>query len=97
MRTKLLCIIAVLMAGYSSLMAQVPQQMNYQAVVRDAGGLPLSGGTSITVRFQIHDGTASGNVVYQETSTVTTNQLGLITYRIGSTANLSTVNWGKRC
>jgi len=75
-------------------MAQAPQKMNYQAIVRDALGNPLPGGTNVTVRFQIHDLTPAGTVVFQETNTAVTNQFGLITQIIGGTGNLAAVSWG---
>lgn len=74
--------------------AQAPQQMNYQAVVRDASGNPLPAGRVVSVRILIHDQTDQGPVVYQEVSSVTSNQFGLITIAIGKAGNLSTVNWG---
>jgi len=73
--------------------AQAPQNMNYQAVVRDAQGAPLPSGTVVSVKFQIHDGSQSGNVVFTETTTATTNQFGLITLGIGAIGNLGAVNW----
>jgi len=73
---------------------QVPQQMNYQAVVRNASGVPLAAGSTVSIRFQIHDVTPSGTVVFTETTSAVTNQFGLITYSIGSLASLSAVNWG---
>ena len=82
-----------LCAAQFSLQAQAPQQLNYQAVVRNSSGQPLANGTHVSVRFQIHDGTPTGTVVYLETASLTTNQFGLVTYAIGSGANLSTVSW----
>ncbi len=73
--------------------AQVPQKMNYQAVVRDANGQPLASGTVVAIRFQIHDGSISGPVVYQEAVTTPTNQFGLINLKIGATGDLSLVDW----
>ena len=73
--------------------AQAPQNMNYQAVVRDAQGAPLPSGTVVSVKFQIHDGSQSGNVVFTETTMATTNQFGLITLGIGAIGNLGAVNW----
>ena len=75
------------------LSAQSPQQMNYQAVVRDHAGNPLPFGTNVTVRFTIHDQTPTGPTVYLEVNTAVTNQFGLITQIIGGTGNLSVVNW----
>ena len=74
--------------------AQAPQLLNYQAVVRDASGQPLSGGLNVAVRFQIHDLSGSGTVIYQETTSALTNQLGYINLAIGASGNLSTVDWG---
>ncbi len=75
--------------------AQAPLQMNYQAVMRDANGVPLSGGTSVLIRFQIHDSTQTGNVVYQETDSVVTNAFGLVTAALGGAGKLNQINWGK--
>jgi hypothetical protein len=73
----------LLSAAFSLLLiianAQAPQQLNYQAIVRDASGLALQSGTNVTVRFRIHDGTANGPVIFTETNTAVTNQFGLIT------------------
>lgn len=74
--------------------AQSPAQMNYQAVVRDNNGNPLAGGTSVKLRFSIHDLTNTGTVVFTETNTTTTNQFGLVNVQIGSSNNLAIVNWG---
>lgn len=71
-----------------------PQQMNYQAVVRDAGGNVVANGTAVQLRFTIHDNTATGPGVYTETISTTANQFGLVNVQIGSNANLSVVNWG---
>ncbi len=72
---------------------QTPQQFNYQAVVRNNSGTPVANNTPVTIRFTIHDGTAGGTTVYTETIGTTANQFGLVSWQIGSTANLSTVNW----
>ncbi len=92
---KLAPLLVILMSFWvSATQAQAPNQVNYQAVVRDASGNPLVAGTHVSVRFQIHDLTASGTVVYLETTSAVTNQFGLITLAIGSQGDLSTVNWG---
>ena len=73
--------------------AQAPQLMNYQAVVRNAQGLPLAN-AAVNFQFQIHDATQSGTIVFTETDTATTNQFGLATAQIGSGSSLTTVSWG---
>ncbi len=74
--------------------AQAPAKINYQAVVRNAAGNPLANGTVVSVRFQIHDSTASGPVIFQENASDTTNQFGLITHGIGTNSSLATIQWG---
>ncbi len=88
-----LLVILLQLTAISFLSAQAPEKINYQAIVRDGSGQTLPGGTSVTVRFKIHDGTPQGVIVFTETNTVTTNQFGLITLFIGSNNNLATVNW----
>ncbi len=75
-------------------MAQSPQGMNYQAVVRNNSGQPVNANTPVKLRFSIHDASASGTVVFTETINDTTNQFGLVNVKIGNNGNLSTVNWG---
>src|SRR6185369_15695475 len=85
----LVAIISVLLST-----AQSPQQMNYQAIVRNSAGTPVALNTPVAVRFSIHDGTATGTTVFTETQNTTANQFGLINLKIGSAGNLSVVNWG---
>lgn len=80
--------------SFVAVFAQAPQQMNYQAVVRDSSGNALSSGVNVTVFFQIHDKTDTGTVVFQEQQSAVTNQFGLINLQIGSKGNLAIVNWG---
>lgn len=74
--------------------AQAPQQMNYQAVVRNSAGNPVANGTAVKLRFNVREGSNTGNSVYNEIITTTANQFGLVNVQIGSGGNLSVVNWG---
>ena len=84
----------IFQVGYS----QVPSAIPYQAVVRNSSGniLPNSG---VQLRFTIHDSNATGNIVYQETHSLTSNSQGLIITNIGQgtpvTGKFSGINWGK--
>ena len=74
--------------------AQVPQHINYQAVVRTASGT-VAANTNVQFQFIIHDSIPTGTVVYTETSTTfTTNQFGLATTAVGLNGNLGTIVWG---
>jgi len=73
--------------------SQAPQRFNYQAIVRNSSGQPVSAGTVVSLRFTIHDGTATGAPVFTETQTDTVNQFGLANVQIGISNNLNAVNW----
>ncbi|MDD3875654.1 MAG: collagen-like protein [Bacteroidales bacterium] len=81
----------------SSLWAQAPQSFKYQAVLRDNAGVIIAN-QNIPTRVTIHQGSATGTVVFQETFSPTTNQYGLINLNIGTgtlvTGNFSTITWG---
>ncbi len=92
MKAKLLLTIWALVYIISNAVAQSPQLINYQAVVRDAQGHAVQN-TLVNFQFQVHDTTAAGNVAFTETDTATTNQFGLATIQIGHSADLGDVNW----
>jgi hypothetical protein len=93
MKNKLLFAIALFIIS-ARLFSQAPALMNYQAVVRDAQGTPLTNATPVSVKFIIHDQTASGVTLFSETQSATTNQFGLITLQIGLVSNnLNIVDW----
>ncbi|HLP51419.1 MAG TPA: hypothetical protein VK154_11075 [Chitinophagales bacterium] len=73
--------------------AQAPQQMNYQAVVRNGAGNPVAANTPVVLRFTIHDTAPGGAVVFTETQTDTTNEFGLVNLQIGQLGNLAIVDW----
>ncbi|MFN8286875.1 MAG: tail fiber domain-containing protein [Chitinophagales bacterium] len=92
MKKSLLSFVLALAFGLA--IAQAPNQMNYQAVVRGTNGQPVANNTPVQLRFTIHDGSATGTSVYTETISTTANQFGLVSVAIGSTANLASVSWG---
>lgn len=71
-----------------NLFAQVPQSIKYQGAARNSSGAVL-GNQNITVRLSIHDGSATGTVVYKESHAVATNQFGLYGLNIGQGTVLS--------
>ena len=77
--------------------AQAPQGIPYQSVIRNGSGALLIN-QAVHVRFSIHDSTMLGTIVYQETHTSTTSNLGMVTLSIGqgtpSTGMFSSINWG---
>jgi hypothetical protein len=66
----------------SFLFSQSPQSIPYQAVVRNVDGSAMSS-TAMTMTFKIHDVTAAGTIVYQESHTTTSNAQGLVVLNVG--------------
>ncbi len=95
-KVKLTMLMAALTLGIL-LSAQVPQQFNYQAVARTSTGAILAN-QNVSVRVSVLDGSSTGTVVYSETQTISTNQFGLFSIKIGTgtvvNGNFSTINWG---
>jgi uncharacterized protein (TIGR02145 family) len=79
------------------LFAQAPQGIPYQAVMRNADGTVMVS-NAISLTFMIHDGSATGNVVYQESQALSSNEQGLVSCVVGngvvSQGNFVNINWG---
>ncbi|MCP4442492.1 MAG: tail fiber domain-containing protein [Aureispira sp.] len=76
--------------------AQAPEAINYQAVARNGSGL-LLGNQNLTLRVGIYSGSGGATKVYEETHTITTNQFGLFSIKIGkgtvTSGTFSTIGW----
>ena len=81
-----------------SLMAQFPEQFNYQAIIRNQQGEVINN-SEVRVKFSIIIGTAYGLVRYQEEFTPTTNEHGLVSLKIGTgnvlMGNFSELSWSR--
>lgn len=60
----------------------VPTQMNFQGVLTDTGGNPISDSTK-SVQFTIYDAATNGNLLWAETLNVTTDNQGRFTVILG--------------
>lgn len=71
--------------------------VNYQAVIRDNGGVIISN-QNVSVRFRIIENNPGGTVVYEETHAATTSDFGGVALKIGLgtavSGDYSTINWG---
>src|SRR5690554_4786019 len=98
MKKSIFTVLAVLCSIIisSSAWGQAPEKFNYQAVLRDNGNVMVS--QSVNVRFTIHDGSATGTNVYQETQFLTTDQYGRVNCAVGGgtviSGDFSTIDWG---
>lgn len=75
---------------------QAPEGVNYQAVVRDNAGLVIAN-TTVGMKLTIHQSTAAGTVVYNESFNPTTNAYGLVNLVLGEgmviSGNFSSIDW----
>lgn len=78
--------------------AQSPEKMSYQAIIR-AQDNNLVVNSKISLKIIVHQGSATGTNVYQETHSVNTNSNGLVSLEIGtgtvSTGDFSKIAWEK--
>ena len=74
--------------------AQAPQAIKYQAVLRDNGGTIIAN-QPVSMRISIHNSTLP---IYQETHALTSNLYGLVSLNIGEGSvifgNFSNIDWG---
>ena len=62
--------------------ASVPPLLNYQGILLDGSGTPISAATS--VQFKLWDAASSGNTLWSETRTVTPDTTGRFSVLLGS-------------
>ena len=77
-------------------MAQAPNKMSYQAVIRDNSNALVTN-QIVGMQISILQGAAGGTAVYAETQTPTSNANGLVSIEIGGgtvvSGNFSTIDW----
>lgn len=76
----------------TTLSAQVPDKISYQAVVRDASH-NLVKEQQIGVMIRILQGQADGNAVYTEIQNPQTNTNGLVSFEFGGGPGFENINW----
>jgi hypothetical protein len=95
MQRHLLLVVALVFEVSCSLSAQAPQGIQYQALIRDGSGEVVAN-QSVGLQLRIHQTTAGGTVVYEETHIATTNAYGLVNLQIGAGTtmdDLSAIDW----
>jgi uncharacterized protein (TIGR02145 family) len=89
---KRLITLLIVIGLAASVLAQAPQKMSYQAVIRDNLD-HLVNSQVVGLKITILQGSSTGTPVYTETQTPTTNANGLITIEFGGGAGFSSINW----
>src|SRR5258706_15916101 len=93
-------LLIIFISGFIALSSfgQAPGEINYQGIARNIAGNVLPN-QNIKLRLTIHDGSASGAIVYRESRQLVTNYFGMFSFGIGSAGatdtagNLSGVKW----
>lgn len=79
-----------------AMLAQAPNKMSYQAVIRNSSNILVTNQT-VGIRISILQGSANGTAIYVETQTPSTNANGLVSIEIGGgtivAGNFSTIDW----
>ena len=91
---RLITILTILGLSIAT-MAQVPQKISYQALIRDAEN-EIVANRVITLQIQLV--TANGDAVYSETHQTATNANGVVSVAIGTgntTDDFSQIDWSK--
>ncbi|MEO0895925.1 MAG: tail fiber domain-containing protein [Bacteroidota bacterium] len=93
---KIVASLLLLILCSLGLNAQLTTGFNYQAVARDGSGNILAN-SSVNLRFEIRESSATGTVVYDETHAITTNDYGLVHLILGngntSSGSFNGINW----
>lgn len=94
MKKLIILVTAIFVTTYT--MAQAPEKMSYQAIIRNASNTLVTN-HAVGLRISILQGSAAGTAVYVETQTPTTNTNGLVSIDIGAgsvvTGTFSDIDW----
>lgn len=80
---KLLTSLIAVFITLSTLLAQSPDKMSYQSVIRNANG-ELIKNRSVGMRISVLQASTTGTEVYSETQITTSNDNGLVSIQIGA-------------
>ena len=93
---KIYLLFVIMMVAVVSLFAQAPEKFSFQAVVRN-GSNQLIINAQVGVRVSILQGSTTGDALYVETHTATTNANGLLTVEVGGgtvqQGTFANLNW----
>jgi hypothetical protein len=87
-KKSMLLLVALFIFTSVTLMAQSPQKINFQSIVRNSSGVIFSNKT-LSLKISILSDSITGAQVYSETHSSTTDAIGLVSLQIGSGTALS--------
>ncbi len=95
---KLFTALMLMVLISANVFCQPPQAFKYQAVVRNSSG-DIIANQAVGIQINIRNGLPLGQIVYQETHTVSTNEFGLVNLEIGkgipnvTMGTFDAINW----
>ncbi len=95
MQMKKFLLFFAAMTVIGTAIAQVPQKLSYEAIVRDSAFVALDS-VQVGIQLSLVSDTSSGTAVYSEIHTPTTSSSGLVQLQIGTgmtTDIFSAINW----
>ena len=94
---KFILALIVILVAITQVFSQTPETFKYQAIIRDGAGTVLSN-QMVGFQLSILQSSETGNSVYTEIFTKTTNSFGLVNLDAGDGAvvsgNFSIIDWG---
>lgn len=95
---KLFVALGLMISSIGTSYSQAPELLNYQAVARDGAGAIIAN-QNLDVRIGLYAGAGAATLEYQETHSVSTNQYGQFSLKIGdgtmSIGPFAVINWGQ--
>ncbi len=95
---KKICVTLLAIIISFTVIAQVPQSISYQAIIRNSSNQLITN-QGVGGKISILEDSISGTVIYSETHFLTANQNGLVSFEIGKgnviLGNFSSINWAK--
>lgn len=97
MIAKIKILLLLLVVSSTTIFAQAPKKMSYQAVIRNTTGT-LVANTNVGLKISILKGSVFGTAVYEETHAAATNDNGLVSIEIGTgnmiSGDFGLISWG---
>ncbi len=95
---QILLFLGITLLWISVSLAQVPNKLNYQAVIRNSAG-ELVAEQDVAIKISILDALSSGNLLYSEIHSVSTNLYGQFVLKIGGgsepSTDFSNIDWSE--
>ncbi len=91
MRINFTLFLLLVLISPANLVAQIPEKISFQAVVRNAEEDPVREQT-VSIRISILQGSADGDIVWSETLSVATDAHGVVAFEFGN-EQIGDIDW----